>query len=77
MRKTIILACIALSACKHEECKNIYHDKLRHQYFQQCIETMAKQPWHNNEDNNGHVVEACDSAARATSTEWHCETVDN
>lgn len=36
---------------------------IRHKIFIECLNIAVKQPEHNNEDNNGHVVVSCDNTA--------------
>lgn len=74
MKRFILLFPFILTGCPHTECKTVYHDTLRHQYFMDCLNAQ-KQPEHNHEDDNGHIVNACDTAARYQSTEFVCEEV--
>lgn len=68
-----LTACLFLSSCKHDDCHSVDDSALRTKIFQQCIGTMSKQPNHNHEDNNGHIVEACDDAARRQSHQFVCK----
>jgi hypothetical protein len=64
--RLLLAACvvIGLSACHDPDkyCKRWIDQNQRQQIFIQCIRE-AKQPTANHEDNNGHLVEACEDAA--------------
>ncbi len=74
MRKLALVLPLLLTGCPHEECHQVYHDDIRHKYFMECL-TAQKQPDHNREDDNGHMIEACDRAASYQSTEFLCKEV--
>ena len=68
MDKRFLILLFLLTGC---DCEGWFpNQKLRREIFQQCISTMQKQPEHNHEDNNGHVVEECADAAYRNSLEW-------
>ncbi len=75
-RETALILLLLLTGCKHEECQSIDDKELYHKIFQQCLETVAKQPENNHEDNNGHLVNACNDVARAQSPQWVCKEVE-
>lgn len=72
----VLSALLLLAGCKHTECHSDDDNALRTKIFQECIRAMAHQPTHNHEDNNGHIVEACDDAARHQSHQFICEEVE-
>ena len=63
--KTILLCfLLILSGCKERErdCKSYVDLTKEHQYFLECINSQ-RQPTNNNEDDNGHFIEACHTAS--------------
>jgi hypothetical protein len=62
----ILFAGMLLSLCacddQYKNCKSWIDQSERQKIFLQCLQ-LARQPSHNHEDDNGHLVEACDDAA--------------
>lgn len=72
MKHVLLLCLLLLGGCHVKQCGWKQHNEERHKYFMECL-TMASQPEHNHEDNNGHLIEACDDAARYQTQTWVCE----
>jgi hypothetical protein len=67
---------LILSGCKGDKhCSWEQDDQtqtVRHQYFSECVRN-TKQANQNHEDNNGHIVDACENAAYYQSMKRVCE----
>lgn len=72
MKYLILISLFSLCSCKMCEWKD--NQEKRHLYFMECLKEVShSQPSQNHEDNNGHVVSECESAAFYQSKERVCE----
>jgi len=76
MRPIILVALLLLTACKEQDCYYVTDLTAQHKYFNECLSLAAKQPNHNHEDDNGHLIQACHSAAFDDASVWTCKWVD-
>lgn len=55
-------------------CCNWQADRAKqHEIFVECMQLANKQPEHNHEDNNGHLIEMCNDVAKQQSLILVCQ----
>lgn len=66
----LLLVAVTLSGCK--VCSWEINQDKRHQYFVECLKLANLPTGNNNEDDNSHIVDSCDSAAYYQAQERMC-----